>query len=114
VASYTPVPVDTQGVRLDPTLAALTERLAENTHDVWAKERMRTGWTPGPHRDDTRKEHPSLVPYSELPESEKNYDRLTALETIKLILALGYQIIPPPPKRRLPKTAPKGKGKAAR
>ena len=71
---------------------ALTEKLAENTHDVWAKGRIEQGWKYGKTRDDNNKLHPCLIPYSELPESEKEYDRNTALETIKLIQKLGYFI----------------------
>ena len=75
-----------------PELLALTEKLAENTHDVWAKGRIEQGWKYGKTRDDNNKLHPCLIPYSELPESEKEYDRNTALETIKLIQKLGYFI----------------------
>jgi ryanodine receptor 2 len=75
---------------LSDELLALTEKLAENTHDVWAKGRIEQGWKYGKTRDDDNKLHPCLIPYSELPESEKEYDRNTALETIKLIYKLGY------------------------
>lgn len=92
---YEPRPLDTSSVALPEDLEALTEYLAENTHDIWAAQRMADGWTYGPARDDARKLHPCLVPYSELPESEKDYDRNTALETIKAILALGYRITKP-------------------
>lgn len=71
---------------------ALTEKLAENTHDVCAEGRIKGGWTYGEKRDDALKHHPCLVPYSELSESEKEYDRNTALETLKLILKLGYSV----------------------
>ena len=90
---YRPRPVDTSGVELPPEVRALTERLAENTHETWALQRMREGWTYGPRRDDAKKTHPCLVPYAELPESEKAYDRATALETLKLIIALGYRLV---------------------
>ena len=89
---YNPRPLDTRAIRLDDDILALTERLAENTHDIWARRRMDEGWSYGPRRDDALKQHPCLVPYAELPESEKEYDRATALETIKAILVLGYQI----------------------
>ena len=46
-------------------------------------------------RDDANKLTPCMVEYDELPESEKEYDRNTSLETIKLILKLGYTITPP-------------------
>lgn len=89
---YTPEPVDTNDVELSEDLMRLTERIAENVHDVWAQGRMAEGWTYGPVKDPEKKETNLLVPYDELPESEKDYDRNTALETLKLIIKLGYSI----------------------
>jgi RyR domain-containing protein len=80
---------------LTSRIVQLTEVLARNAHDVWARQRLRDGWHYGPQRDDSRKEHPCLVPYEELPESEKQYDRNAAMETLKTILALGYHIEKP-------------------
>jgi class 3 adenylate cyclase len=93
--AYEPAPVDTSGVTLSDGLRDLTELLAKNAHDMWAQQRLAEGWTYGPARDDIRKEHPCLVPYEQLPEAEKAYDRLTAMETVKTLLALGYRIQPP-------------------
>jgi RyR domain len=93
--TYQPTPVDTSAVQLPAALTSLLEQLAENTHDVWAKTRISQGWSHGPHRDDAAKQHPGLVPYDDLEESEKEYDRKTAEETLKLIVALGYRILPP-------------------
>lgn len=90
--SYNPSPADTSAVVLPPDLLALTERIAENTHDVWAVGRLAEGWTWGETKDSGKKTTPCLVPYDLLPESEKEYDRNTALETLKLILLLGYRI----------------------
>ncbi len=92
---YEPRPLDTSAVELPASLHGLLERLAENAHDVWAVTRIAQGWSCGPHRDDANKKHPCLVPYSELPESEKEYDRNTAVETLKAILALGYTVREP-------------------
>lgn len=89
---YSPKPIDTTDVELPEELAALAEKLAENVHDVWAANRMNEGWTFGEQRDDNKKTHPCLVPYEQLSDSEKEYDRATAQETIKLILKLGFQI----------------------
>lgn len=89
---YQPQPVDTSGVVLPPGITALTERLARNAHEVWARQRMAGGWRWGAARDDVRREHPSLIPYDHLSESERDIDRQVALETIKTILALGYRI----------------------
>lgn len=92
--SYTPKPIDTAAVALPPDLHALTERLAENAHDLWAAQRLAQGWSHGPQRDDAKKLHPCLVPYAELPEKEKEFDRITALGTLKAILKFGYHILP--------------------
>ena len=89
---YEPEPIDTSQVELDGEILELTERLAKNTHDVWAKQRLDDGWRRGPRRDDAKKEHPSLVAYEELPEREKEYDRNTAIQTLKAMFALGYRI----------------------
>jgi hypothetical protein len=90
--TYTPKPIDTSKVVLSDDLLELTERLAENTHEIWARQRMTDGWTWGPQRDDKAKKHPGLVPYADLPESEKEYDRMTAMETLKVIVVLGYEV----------------------
>ena len=90
---YTPKPIDTSNIKLSEDLLALTEKIAENVHDVWAAGRIKEGWKYGPVRDDTKKETPCLVPYSDLPESEKEYDRNTALNTLRVIIASGYKII---------------------
>ena len=92
---YRPKPIDTSAVTLTPDLLQLTERLAANAHDVWAQRRMAEGWTYGPQRDDAAKKHPDLVPYDDLPESEKEYDRDSAMNTLKAIIALGYEIAGP-------------------
>jgi hypothetical protein len=90
--SYTPRPIDTSGVTLSPEILELTERLAEHAHEIWAKQRLLDGWSFGPNRDDARKQHPCLVPYSNLPETEKQYDRNAAIDTLKAVLSLGYEI----------------------
>lgn len=89
---YTPKPIDTTSVSLNNDMLELCELLAENVHDVWAIGRINEGWTYGEHRNDKLKHNPCLVPYSQLPESEKEYDRNTAFATIKAIVALGYKI----------------------
>ena len=90
--NYEPAPVDTSSVQLSADILDLTERLARNTHEVWARERIAQGWRFGRERDDARKQHPSLVPYEALPESEKVNDRNTSIETLKAITAFGYRI----------------------
>lgn len=90
--AYKPKPVDTSHIRLSKAMKKLIEELARNTHEVWATQRISEGWTYGPKRSDERKEHPDLVPYDELRKGEKNYDRKTATEVIKVLLAMGYKI----------------------
>lgn len=89
---YIPNPVDTSGVELPEELLALTEKIASHVHDVWAEGRIAQGWTYGPVRDDHLKQTPCLVPYDQLPEEEKEYDRRTALDALRLIVRLGYRI----------------------
>lgn len=90
--NYVPQPLDTTGVQLPQDLEQLVEKMALNVHEVWAAGRMADGWTWGPVRNDELKHHPCLIPYEELPDSEREYDRHTAVETLKLILSLGYRI----------------------
>jgi len=91
--TYTPHPVDLGDIELTPQLEQLREAIAENAHEVWAAGRIREGWTYGPERDDKLKKHPDLIPYSELPDGEKQYDRETAMNTIKLVIKLGYDLV---------------------
>ena len=91
---YLPAPIDTTDVALPPQLTALTEKLARQIHDTWAAGRLKEGWTYGPVRDDRLKTTPCLVDYDELPESEREYDRSTALKAVRMIIKLGYTIQP--------------------
>lgn len=91
---YIPRPADVSAVCIGHDLEGLVDAMARNVHEVWADGRMREGWTYGPRRDDALKQHSCLVPYDELPESEREYDRATALATIKFILSKGYRILP--------------------
>ena len=90
--TYIPKPVDTSDVQLPEELEMLVEQMSKNVHDVWAENRMAEGWTYGEQRDDVQKKHPCLVPYEELPDSEKEYDRNTSIGTLKLILKSGFKI----------------------
>ena len=89
---YIPQPIDTTDVKLPMELEVLVEEMSKNVHEVWAETRISQGWTYGERRDDELKTHPCLVPYEKLPESEKEYDRNTSIETLKLILKLGFEI----------------------
>jgi RyR domain len=92
VSAYVPKTIDTSSIDLSADLQELVERLAENSHDHWAQKRLDEGWRYGPTRNDAEKEHPDLVPYNELSESEKEYDRKTVVEALKAIMALGYDV----------------------
>ena len=89
---YIPQPEQTDDIILSTDLNDLIEAMAKNVHDVWAESRILQGWTYGPERNDVLKHHPCLIPYEELPETEKAYDRDTAVGTLKLICKLGFKI----------------------
>lgn len=89
---YKPEPVDLSDIVVPDSLNDLVEEIAENVHDVWAQSRVNEGWTYGPKRDDVLKQTPCLVAYDELPEIEKEYDRNTAMSTVKLMIKLGYKV----------------------
>ena len=90
--NYIPQPIDTTDVKLPEDLESLVEQMSKNVHEVWAKTRIDQGWTYGEQRNDELKTHPCLIPYEELPEEEKEYDRNTSIGTLKLIMKLGFKI----------------------
>lgn len=90
--AYEPRPIETSEIELPADLERLVERLAENNHDHWALKRLQEGWSYGAERNDQQRTHPDLVPYERLSESEQDYDRKSVVETLKAILALGYEI----------------------
>ena len=89
---YIPQLIDTSDVELPVGLEQLVEKMSKNVHEVWAATRISQGWQYGETRNDQLKTHPCLIPYDELPEEEKVYDRNTCIETLKLIIKLGYKI----------------------
>lgn len=91
--AYIPNPIDTSDVELPEEVIKLGEELAANVHEVWAKNRIDQGWTYGETRDDNLKQTPCLVPYEDLPDEEKVFDRNTSAETLKAIIKLGYKIV---------------------
>lgn len=91
--NYVPQPIDTSSIQLPQELDGLIEQIAKNVHEVWAQSRLNEGWRYGEERNDAQKHHPCLIPYEELPEVEKDYDRNTALGTLKLISKLGFKIV---------------------
>lgn len=93
VEDYEPQPINLDDIELTNDLVELREAIAENAHEVWAAARKKEGWTYGKVRDDEHRKHPDLIPYSALPDSEKEYDRIMALNTIKLVYKLGFDIV---------------------
>jgi hypothetical protein len=89
---YYPSPLDTSNINIPKELNILIESLAKNNHEVWAQQRIKEGWSYGPKRNDDKKQHPDLVPYEKLTETEKDYDRNSAKETIKAIISLGFAL----------------------
>lgn len=90
---YEPYSIHLDDITLDENLSELQEAIAENAHEIWAKARTDQGWTYGPERNDQKKETPDMVPYCNLPESEKLYDREMAMQTLKLVKKLGFEIV---------------------
>jgi hypothetical protein len=90
---YNPQPINVEDIRLDANLEELTEAIAENAHDIWARARIDEGWSYGPVRNDELKQNPDLVPYAQLSDSEKEYDRIMAMNTLRLVRRLGFDIV---------------------
>jgi class 3 adenylate cyclase len=88
---YKPRPLDTSRIQLSEDVLGLAEVFAENNHEVWARERVKQGWTYGTHRDDGTKQHPCLIPYKDLSDDERAMDQIAAIETIKTLISLGYR-----------------------
>ena len=90
---YEPSPIGLDDVELSEDLSELQEAIAENAHEIWAKNRRDQGWSYGPERNDQKKETPDMIPYCNLPETEKLYDREMAMQTLKLVKKLGFDIV---------------------
>ena len=90
---YEPSPIGLDDVELSEELTELQEAIAENAHEIWAKNRRDQGWSYGPERNDQKKETPDMIPYCNLPQSEKLYDREMAMQTLKLVRKLGFEIV---------------------
>lgn len=93
IDDYDPQPIQLENIQITNDLLELREAIAENAHEVWAATKIKEGWSYGVKRDDTLKKHPDLIPYSVLPDSEKEYDRIMAMNTIKLVKRLGFDLV---------------------
>ena len=89
---YEPKPIDTSHVEVPKDLAVLIEVLAENTHDVWAKQRIADGWRYGPNKEDDAKTHPCLVPYDQLSLDEQDKDRNAVRQIPAMLARVGFQV----------------------
>ena len=89
---YIPNPIDTENVILPQEIEILIEALSRNTHEIWSKERLENGWSYGIERNDLLKQTPLLVPYDELPETEKEYDRKITESILKALFKLGFEV----------------------
>ncbi|KAF4082236.1 hypothetical protein AMELA_G00149190 [Ameiurus melas] len=92
--AFTPNPVDTVQIVLPPHLERIREKLAENSHELWAVTRIEQGWTYGPFRDDNKKLHPCLLDFQSLPEPERNYNMAMSGETLNYTQSNGYKPAP--------------------
>uniref|UniRef100_A0A8C4NNS5 Ryanodine receptor 3 n=1 Tax=Dicentrarchus labrax TaxID=13489 RepID=A0A8C4NNS5_DICLA len=91
-ASFIPTPVDTSQIVLPPHLDNVRDKLAENIHELWGMNKIELGWTYGKIRDDNKRQHPCLVDFAKLPETERNYNVQMSSETLKTLLALGCHV----------------------
>uniref|UniRef100_A0A8K9WMV6 Ryanodine receptor 3 n=1 Tax=Oncorhynchus mykiss TaxID=8022 RepID=A0A8K9WMV6_ONCMY len=91
-ASFIPTPVDTSQIVLPPHLDNVRDRLAENIHELWGMNKIELGWSYGKVRDDNKRQHPCLVDFTKLPETESNYNLQMSSETLKTLLALGCHV----------------------
>ena len=87
-----PNPINVDDVVLPKEVENLTEYIAENAHEEWAKGKIKDGWVYGPKRDEKKKQSFDLIPYCELLDSEKEYDRKMAMNTLRVLYKLGYEI----------------------
>ncbi|XP_034937910.1 ryanodine receptor isoform X2 [Chelonus insularis] len=94
-SGYKPAPLDLSAITLTPKMEELVDQLAENTHNLWAKERISQGWTYGLNEDSEMRRSPHLVPYPKVDEAIKKANRDTASETVRTLLVYGYMLEPP-------------------
>ncbi|XP_071656899.1 ryanodine receptor 1 isoform X4 [Patagioenas fasciata] len=92
---YKPAPLDLAHVRLTPAQLTLVDRLAENGHNVWARDRVQQGWTYSTVQDIKNKRNPRLVPYHLLDERTKKTNRDSLCQAVRTLLGYGFNIEPP-------------------
>ncbi|XP_023320280.1 ryanodine receptor isoform X3 [Eurytemora carolleeae] len=99
--AYIPQPVDTSTIQLPSFVENIRDKLAENIHEMWAMGKIEAGWTHGERRDDTMGLHPCLTQFQNLPQAEKRYNVQLAVQTLRTIIALGYNISMDKPPARI-------------
>lgn len=75
------------------------ETMAKMEHERWAWEKRLKGFSYGKTRNDALKKHPCLVPYHELPELEKEKDRILVKIYPALLDDINYSVIPLSPEQ---------------
>ncbi|XP_053094371.1 ryanodine receptor 2 isoform X7 [Pangasianodon hypophthalmus] len=94
-SGYKPAPMDLSHIKLASTQEAMVDRLAENAHNVWARDRIRQGWTYGIQQDVKNKRNPRLVPYALLDERTKKSNKDSLREAVRTLLGYGYNLEAP-------------------
>ena len=89
---YQPRPLDTSDIVLPDAVGEVADLLSKNVHEVWAAQKVSDGFSYGERDDKTLKTHHNLVPYEDLSQEDRQYDRNTALETVRVLLKLGFVI----------------------
>ncbi|MFT7807285.1 ryanodine receptor 2 isoform X1 [Arapaima gigas] len=94
-SGYKPAPMDLSHVKLSSTQEAMVDKLAENAHNVWARDRIRQGWTYGIQQDVKNRRNPRLVPYALLDERTKKSNKDSLREAVRTLLGYGYNLEAP-------------------
>uniref|UniRef100_A0A8C0DS81 Ryanodine receptor 2 n=1 Tax=Balaenoptera musculus TaxID=9771 RepID=A0A8C0DS81_BALMU len=94
-SGYKPAPMDLSFIKLTPSQEAMVDKLAENAHNVWARDRIRQGWTYGIQQDVKNRRNPRLVPYALLDDRTKKSNKDSLREAVRTLLGYGYNLEAP-------------------
>uniref|UniRef100_A0A8C3CVW0 Ryanodine receptor 2 n=1 Tax=Cairina moschata TaxID=8855 RepID=A0A8C3CVW0_CAIMO len=95
LSGYKPAPMDLSFIKLTPSQEAMVDKLAENAHNVWARDRIRQGWTYGIQQDVKNRRNPRLVPYALLDDRTKKSNKDSLREAVRTLLGYGYNLEAP-------------------
>ncbi|KAK2531532.1 Ryr2 [Columba guinea] len=95
LSGYKPAPMDLSFIKLTPSQEAMVDKLAENAHNVWARDRIRQGWTYGIQQDVKNRRNPRLVPYALLDDRTKKSNKDSLREAVRTLLGYGYHLEAP-------------------